>query len=107
MRELYETDRNVPGYYLAGSTYGPSYLTFESALGYHFLIPEAIYLFASVVFEKENQKYYATSYGTLTIGTRQARRTRMELNYKRETAMAFRSQPRKRRSAISCTPALL
>ena len=31
---LYETDRSTPGYLLAGSIYGPSYLSFEFALGY-------------------------------------------------------------------------
>ncbi|MEG0167664.1 MAG: hypothetical protein RR709_07320 [Ruthenibacterium sp.] len=66
VRGLYETDRNVPGYYLAGSIYGPSYLSFEFALSYHSLIPEAVYLFTSATFEKKRQKQYATPYGTFT-----------------------------------------
>jgi len=41
IRGLYETDKNTPGYYLVGSIYGPSYLSFEFALGYHSLIPKA------------------------------------------------------------------
>jgi len=28
VRVLYETDRNILGYYLVGSIYGPSYLSF-------------------------------------------------------------------------------
>ena len=35
IRGLYETDGSVPGHYLSASIYGPSYLTFELALGYH------------------------------------------------------------------------
>ncbi|NLZ36699.1 MAG: hypothetical protein GX897_04390, partial [Clostridiales bacterium] len=42
-RGLYETDPNVPGYLLAGSIYGPSYISFEYALGYYGMIPEAVY----------------------------------------------------------------
>jgi predicted transcriptional regulator of viral defense system len=66
VRGLYETDKDVPGYYLAGSIYGPSYLSFEFALGYHSLIPEAVYQFTSATFEKKRQKQYATPYGTFT-----------------------------------------
>ena len=66
VRGLYETDRNVPGYYLAGSIYGPSYLSFEFALGYHSLIPEAVYQFTSATFEKKKQKQYETPYGMFT-----------------------------------------
>ena len=66
VRGLYETDRNVPGYYLAGSIYGPSYLSFEFALGFHSLIPEAVYQFTSATFEKKRQKQYETPYGMFT-----------------------------------------
>lgn len=66
VRGLYETDKNVPGYYLAGSIYGPSYLSFEFALSYHSLIPEAVYQFTSATFEKKRQKQYITPYGTFT-----------------------------------------
>lgn len=66
VRGLYETDKNVPGYYLAGSIYGPSYLSFDFALSYHSLIPEAVYQFTSATFEKKRQKKYSTPYGTFT-----------------------------------------
>ena len=36
---LYETNPNTPGYLLAGSIYGPSYISFEYALSYYGLIP--------------------------------------------------------------------
>ena len=39
---LYETNANTPGYLLAGSIYGPSYISFEYALSYYGLIPERV-----------------------------------------------------------------
>lgn len=66
VRGLYETDRNIPGYYLAPIIYGPSYLSFEFALAYHHLIPETVYTFTSATFEKKKAKQYVTPYGTFT-----------------------------------------
>jgi predicted transcriptional regulator of viral defense system len=66
VRGLYETDKNIPGYYLASSIYGPSYLSFEFALAYHSLIPEAVYNFTCATFEKKKAKQYTTPYGEFT-----------------------------------------
>ncbi|MCE5225623.1 MAG: hypothetical protein LLG05_07150 [Porphyromonadaceae bacterium] len=66
VRGLYETDRSIPGYYLAPIIYGPSYLSFEFALAYYSLIPEAVYSFTSATFEKKKAKQYTTPYGTFT-----------------------------------------
>ena len=66
VRGLYETDRNVPGHYLAQVIYGPSYLSFEFALAYHSLIPEAVYNYTSATFEKKRAKRYDTPFGTFT-----------------------------------------
>ena len=66
VRGIYETDRNIPGYYLAPIIYGPSYLSFEFALAYYSLIPEAVYNFTSATFEKKKEKQYMTSYGTFS-----------------------------------------
>lgn len=63
---LYETDRTVPGYLLAGSIYGPSYISFEYALGYYGLIPEAVYTITCATFEKKKKKKYETPFGTFT-----------------------------------------
>lgn len=63
---LYETDRYVPGYLLAGSIYGPSYLSFEFALAFHGLIPEAVRIFTSATFEKKKKKKYDTTFGIFT-----------------------------------------
>jgi len=66
VRGLYETDADIPGYYLAPIIYGPSYLSFEFALAYYSLIPEAVYNFTSATFEKRRAKQYITPYGTFT-----------------------------------------
>lgn len=66
IRGLYETDADIPGYYLAPIIYGPSYLSFEFALSYYSLIPEAVYNFTSATFEKKKAKQYNTPYGTFT-----------------------------------------
>ena len=66
IRGLYETDRNIPGHVLAPIIYGPSYLSFEFALAYHSLIPEAVYNFTSATFEKKKAKLYTTPFGTYT-----------------------------------------
>lgn len=66
VKGLYETDSSVPGYLLAESIYGPSYLSFEFALPYHGLIPEAVYVFTSATFEKKKKKKYVTPKGTFT-----------------------------------------
>lgn len=66
VRGLYETDASIPGYYLAPIIYGPSYLSFEFALAYYSLIPEAVYNFTSATFEKKKVKRYQTPFGTFT-----------------------------------------
>lgn len=65
-RGLYETDQNVSGYMIANAIYGPSYLSFEFALAYHGLIPEAVYTFTSASFKKRKEKKYINYFGTFT-----------------------------------------
>lgn len=65
-RGKYETDPQTPGYLLAGSIYGPSYLSFEFALSYYELIPERVYTFTSATFEKKKKKKYINHFGTFT-----------------------------------------
>jgi predicted transcriptional regulator of viral defense system len=65
-RGLYETNRETPGYLLAGSIYGPSYLSFEFALSRYGLIPEAVYTFTSATFDKKKKKSYQTHFGTFS-----------------------------------------
>lgn len=66
VRGIYETDGNVSGYLLAGSIYGPSYLSFSFALSRYGLIPEAVYTYTSATFEKKKKKRYTTFFGTFT-----------------------------------------
>lgn len=60
---LYETDKNVAGYLLASSLYGPSYLSFDFALSYYRMIPEAVYVITSATFRKNKTKEYHTDFG--------------------------------------------
>ena len=64
IKGLYETDASVPGHYLAGVLYGPSYLSFEFALAWHGLIPEAVYGYTSATCGKGRKKRYDTVFGT-------------------------------------------
>ena len=66
VRGLYETDRNTPGYLLAGSIYGPSYLSFAFALSYYGLIPESVYTYSSATFDKKKKKIYQNFFGNFT-----------------------------------------
>ncbi len=62
-RGLYETDRNAPGYCLAGAMFGPSYLSFDYVLARHGLIPEAVYTFTSATFDKKKKKEIENRFG--------------------------------------------
>jgi predicted transcriptional regulator of viral defense system len=66
VRGLYETDSSIPGHYLASLIYGPSYLSFEFALSFHGLIPEAVYHFTSATYNKRRRKIYDNHYGRYT-----------------------------------------
>lgn len=65
-RGIYENDRNVSGYCLAGVIYGPSYLSFEFAMSYYGLIPEAVYTFTSATYEKKKRKLFENVFGVFT-----------------------------------------
>lgn len=66
VKGLYETEKNTAGYLLAGSIYGPSYLSLEFALAYYGMIPEAVYTFTSVTYDKKKKKCYETPFGVFT-----------------------------------------
>lgn len=63
---LYETDPNTPGYLLAGSIYGPSYISFEYALSFYGLIPERVTTITCATFDKKKKKQYNTNFGIFT-----------------------------------------
>lgn len=66
VRGIYEDNPNASGIYLAGVLYGPSYLSFNTALSFHSLIPEAVYDFTSATCEKKKKKQYSNHFGTFT-----------------------------------------
>ncbi len=66
VKGLYEDDSSVPGYLLAGSIYGPSYLSFEFALSFYGMIPEAVYTFTSATYDKKKKKMYETPFGSFS-----------------------------------------
>ncbi len=66
IRGLYETNRNTSGYLLASSIYNPSYLSFDFALSFYGLIPEAVYTLTSATYAKNRKKRYDTIFGTFT-----------------------------------------
>jgi len=66
VKGLYETDKNTPGYLLAGSIYGPSYISFEYALAFYGLIPERVTTITCATFDKKKKKQYDTDFGTFT-----------------------------------------
>lgn len=63
---LYETNSNTPGYLLAGSIYGPSYISFEYALSFYGLIPERVTTVTCATFDKKKKKQYNTDFGVFT-----------------------------------------
>lgn len=63
---LYEDNIHASGFYLAGAIYGPSYISFNSALSYYGLIPEAVYSFTSATTNKLKKKQYHNRFGTFT-----------------------------------------
>ena len=89
VKGLYETDRTVPGYLLAGSIYGPSYLSFEFALGYYGFIPEAVRTFTSATCDKKKKKIYKTLLETFLIGIFRQRFILMELNLWMKESIRF------------------
>lgn len=66
VRGLYVTEKNVPGYVLAASIYGPSYLSFDYALSFWNMIPEAAYSYTSATFSKKKKKQFQTAFGSFT-----------------------------------------
>ena len=56
IKGLYETNQNTKGYLLAGSIYGPSYISFEYALSLYGLIPERVTTITCATFDKKKKK---------------------------------------------------
>lgn len=60
-RGLYATQSDINPYCLAASIYGPSYISFETALSFYGLIPEAVYEITSATLKRP--KEFENSFG--------------------------------------------
>ncbi len=54
-RGLYATRPDINPYCLAASIYGPSYISFDTALSFHRLIPEAVYEITSATLKRSRE----------------------------------------------------
>lgn len=54
-RGLYATRRDINPYCLAASIYGPSYISFDTALSFYGLIPEAVYEITSATLKRSRE----------------------------------------------------
>lgn len=63
-RGLYATRRDIHPYGLAASIYGPSYVSFETALAFHGLIPEAVHEITSATLKRA--KAFENAFGRYT-----------------------------------------
>ncbi len=62
-RGLYETNINADPFTIANVLYAPSYISFETALAYHGMIPERVYAIKSATFKKNKTKEYRNKFG--------------------------------------------
>ena len=63
---VYETNRHAEPFALARAILSPSYISFESALSYHGLIPERVYSVTSASLCKNKNKEYRNVFATFT-----------------------------------------
>ena len=66
IRGIYEDDPKTPAICLAGSIYGPSYISFEYALSYYGLIMKRNCPVTCAAYGKRKEKLYETMFGTFT-----------------------------------------
>lgn len=62
-RGLYEDDPNCDPFSVASYLYSPSYISFETALSYHGMIPEEVRIIKSATFHKNKKKEYINQFG--------------------------------------------
>ncbi len=63
VKGLYETEASVLPILLASAVYGPSYVSFESALSFWGLIPEKVVAVTSATFNKNRSKRFDSDFG--------------------------------------------
>ena len=62
-RGIYADELNTNPFVIAQYLYSPSYISFESALSYHGMIPEKVVSITSATFKKNKTKRYTNSFG--------------------------------------------
>ena len=62
-RGLYSDTINTPGEIFAPLVYSPSYISFQYALAFHGLIPEAVFNYTCAGFGLESDKIFKTPFG--------------------------------------------
>ncbi len=62
-RGLYETDPKVDPMLLANAIYGPSYISFQTALSEYGIIPEVVQAITSATTQKRHIKEYVNEFG--------------------------------------------
>lgn len=67
IKGVYVDDKNENPFVLATSVYSPSYISFESALSYHGLIPERVYRVTCATCGRGKNKIYNTSLGNYSF----------------------------------------
>ena len=60
---LYETNLNINPFYLTNVIYGPSYISFQTALSYYDMIPERVYAITCATMNKHKSKEYRNEFG--------------------------------------------
>lgn len=65
-RGIYEDDKKVNKLLLASLIYGPSYISFETALKFYSLIPESVYEVTSATCGKRKHKEFNNYFGRFT-----------------------------------------
>lgn len=63
---IYTDDASISGLYVANAIYGPSYISFNTALSYWGMIPEAVYSITSATTRKLKKKSYTNFIGSFT-----------------------------------------
>ena len=63
VRGLYETEKDASPFSFAAAIYGPSYISFETALAFWGWIPEKVVAVMSATFGKNRTKRFTTDFG--------------------------------------------
>ena len=67
VKGVYETNPHAERFTLARAINSPSYISFESALSFHGLIPERVYTITSASLGNKKDKTYQNYFGTFTF----------------------------------------